>query len=158
MTRKLFSLLYTLLILAIGQTALAAKTDPPGTLNGTVTDKADSSKMPGVVVSIPDLKFTTATNDKGVYTFTNLPKGTHLVQFTFIGYATVTRTVDFGTTTTLDVQLQASAIEASEVIVTGVSNVCSIRNLVFKNSIKLSPSKALLVLPMSIPTCCIRKE
>lgn len=128
MTRKLFSILYIALVLAIAQTAFAANARSEfGSLTGTVTDKADNSPMPGVVISIPDLKFTTATNDKGVYSFTNLPKGAYLVQFTFIGYATVTRTVDFNTTTTLDIQLQASAIEASEVIVTGVSRATEIK-------------------------------
>lgn len=108
--------------------AWGAKIDPPlGTLTGTVTDKADNSPMPGVVISIPDLKFNTVTNAKGIYTLNNLPKGTYLVQFSFIGYGTVSRTVDFNTTTTLDIQLQTSSIETGEVVITGVSKATEIK-------------------------------
>lgn len=83
--------------------------------------------MPGVIVNIPDLKNGTSTNEKGQYTLNNLPKGVYLVQFSFLGYGTITRTVDFSKTTTLDVQLKSSSIETSEVIITGVSKATEIK-------------------------------
>ena len=126
----LFTLLYILLIVPV---AVNAATPPGpndtgnGTLTGTVTDKADGTTIPGVTVSIPDLRMATATNDKGKYTLSHLPKGTYLVTFTFIGYATINQKVDLGSTTTLDVQLNTSSIEEAEVVITGVSKATEIK-------------------------------
>ena len=106
----------------------AGHTDPPtGTLTGTVTDKTDNSPLPGVSVYIPDLKTGTSTNDKGQYTLSNVPNGVHIVQFSYLGYGTVTRTVDFSKPSVIDIQLQSSSIETSEVVVTGVSKATEIK-------------------------------
>jgi iron complex outermembrane receptor protein len=98
-----------------------------GTLTGTVTDKADGTSIIGAVVNIPDLKNATSTNEKGKYVLNNIPKGVYLVQFSSLGYATITRTVDFSKTTVLDIQLQTSSIETGEVIITGVSKATEIK-------------------------------
>jgi len=125
MKLKIFSLLY---ILCLAVFAKAATGDPPtGTLTGTVTDKADGSPMPGVNVFIPDLKNGTSTNEKGQYTLSNIPNGVHIVQYSFVGYGTITRTVDFSKSAVIDIQLQTSSIETSEVVVTGVSKATEIK-------------------------------
>jgi len=94
--------------------------DPPtGTLTGTVTDKADKSTMPGVSISIPDLKMGTVTNTDGKYSISNVPNGVYLVQFSFVGYGTVSRSVDFSKPNVLDIQLETSNIETAEVVVPG---------------------------------------
>ncbi|MDB5111265.1 MAG: hypothetical protein JWR67_2379, partial [Mucilaginibacter sp.] len=123
---RLFILLYLLCMAVISKAAINSPL-PAASLTGTVTDKANGTPMPGVSVTIPDLKNGTATNEKGVYTLTNVPKGIYLVQFTFVGYGTVTRNVDFSKTTTLDIQLQTSSIETSEVVITGVSRATEIK-------------------------------
>jgi len=98
-----------------------------GTLSGTVTDKADSTTIPGATVSIPDLKMATATNDKGHYVLNHVPKGVYLVSVSFVGYATFTQRVDFAKTTILNVKLSASSIEAGEVVITGVSKATEVK-------------------------------
>ncbi|HEY0245252.1 MAG TPA: TonB-dependent receptor [Mucilaginibacter sp.] len=123
---RLFTLLYLLCVAVFSQAAIKPIL-PAGTLTGTVTDKDGGAPMPGVIVNIPDLKNGTSTNEKGQYTLNNLPKGVYLVQFSFLGYGTITRTVDFSKTTTLDVQLKSSSIETSEVIITGVSKATEIK-------------------------------
>jgi iron complex outermembrane receptor protein len=64
--KRIFTLTYILLFLFAAFNA-TAKTEPDdtgnGTLSGIVTDKADSTVVPGATVSIPDLKIATATND-----------------------------------------------------------------------------------------------
>jgi iron complex outermembrane receptor protein len=126
MKLKFFGLLYILLITAIAKAATGPDL-PPGTISGKVTDKADGTPLPGVTVTIPDLKSGTSTNDKGEYTLSNVTKGAHLVQFSCIGYGTITRTVDFSKPIVLDVQLQTSSIETNEVIITGVSRATEIK-------------------------------
>jgi iron complex outermembrane receptor protein len=122
--------LLSLLVLstAIANAAVKTKTDDAaGTLTGTVTDKANGTTIIGATVNIPDLRRGTITNASGHYTLNNLPKGVYLVQVSYLGYATFNQRVDFSKTTTLDIKLQASSIEAGEVVITGVSKATEIK-------------------------------
>jgi len=128
--KRLSIAIYTLLFITVATKAIAKA--PPadagnGTLKGTVTDKADGTTMPGVTVSIPDLRIGTSTNSKGQYTLNHVSKGVYLVTFTFVGYTTYTEKVDFSKTGDLNVQLKASTIETSEVVITGVSRATEIK-------------------------------
>jgi iron complex outermembrane receptor protein len=96
-------------------------------LTGTVTDKTDGKTIPGVSIYIPDLKTGTSTDLNGNYIINNIPKGVYLVQFSFIGYGSITRTVDFSKTSVLNIQLQISSIESGEVVITGVSKATEIK-------------------------------
>jgi len=128
MTRRLSNLVYILFIAFFPKITLASRIDPPtGTITGTITDKADKSPMPGVTVAIPDLKVSTITNIDGKYTLVNVPNGVYLVQYTSIGYGTITRSIDFSKPSVVDVQMQASTIETSEVIITGVSKATELK-------------------------------
>jgi len=98
-----------------------------GNLTGVVTDKADGKPIPGVLISIPDLKMGTVTDLDGRYTITRLPKGNYLVQISYLGYTTLNKTFNGAKTTVLDVQLISASIETGEVIVTGVSKATEIR-------------------------------
>jgi iron complex outermembrane receptor protein len=129
-------LLYSILILFIYSAAFANSKpvkdsipnhDVLGTLSGTITDKADGKPIPGASVSIPDLRIGTVSDVNGKYTIGQLPKGVYLVQVSFVGYATFNQRVDLTKTTKLDVVLHASAIEASEVVITGVSKATEIK-------------------------------
>ncbi len=97
------------------------------TLTGIVTDKADSTALPGVTVSIPDLRIGTATDNRGHYTINRVPKGAYLVSFSYVGYKTYTVKVDFAKTSRLDVKMMSSSIETSEVVITGVTRATEIK-------------------------------
>jgi len=129
-------LLYSILALFIYTTTFAnvpaienkiIKDDVLGTLTGTITDKADGKPIPGATISIPDLRIGTVTDANGKYTIGQLPKGIYLLQVSFVGYATFNQRVDLTKTTKLDVILQASSIEAAEVVITGVSKATEIK-------------------------------
>ncbi|MDB5151699.1 MAG: TonB-dependent receptor, partial [Mucilaginibacter sp.] len=98
-----------------------------GSLTGTITDKADGKSIPGASISIPDLRIGTVSDANGKYTINRLPKGVYLVQVSFIGYGTFNQRVDFSKTAELNIQLQASSIEAGEVVITGVSKATEIK-------------------------------
>ncbi|HWZ13607.1 MAG TPA: TonB-dependent receptor, partial [Mucilaginibacter sp.] len=125
------SLLTAILFLVSAISVAAVKPSPEkdviGTLTGTVTDKADGKPIPGATVSIPDLRLVTVTDEKGHYTLTRLPRGIYLFQVKFLGYAAFSQRVDFTKTTVLNAQLQASAIETGEVVITGVSKATEIK-------------------------------
>ncbi|WP_461449321.1 TonB-dependent receptor [Mucilaginibacter sp.] len=125
----LISTIYLALFFIVAAHA-AGKPSPEvgtGTLTGVVTDKADSTTLPGVTVTIPDLHKATATDPKGRYTFKNLPKGVYLVSFSYVGYANFTQKIDLTNTTVFNVRLSASTIEEAEVVVTGVSRATELK-------------------------------
>ena len=98
-----------------------------GNLSGIVTDKATGAPIYGASVSIPDLRNGTSTDAKGFYRISNLPAGPYLVQVSYLGYGTVTQRINLSATKTLNIQLQPSAIESGEVVITGVSRATEIK-------------------------------
>ncbi len=125
------SILSSIIFVIANFSIAAAKPGPGdgtiGTITGTVTDKADGKPIIGASVNIPDIRSGAITDVNGHYTLTNLPRGIYLVQVSYLGYATFNQKVDFTATTVLNVQLQASSIEAGEVIITGVSKATEIK-------------------------------
>ena len=127
---KLFILVYIFLFPVLAVKAVTENDEPApgtGTLTGKITDKKDGSTLIGVTVFVPDLKIGGNTNADGKYTLSHLPKGIYLVQVSYVGYASISQKVDFSKTTVLNFQLQASSIEMSEVVVTGVSRATEIK-------------------------------
>jgi len=101
--------------------------DDYGTITGTVTDKATGKPIAGATITIPDLKAAAVSNDSGKFTINISSKGMHLVEVTYVGYATFYQNVDFGKTTTVDVKLVLSTLESEQVVVTGVSRATEIK-------------------------------
>ena len=101
--------------------------DNTGALSGTVTDKADGKPIIGATVSVPDLRIGTTTDINGHFTLNNLQRGIYLVEISYIGYASFNQKIDLSKVSTFDVQLQASSIETSEVVITGVSKATEIK-------------------------------
>jgi iron complex outermembrane receptor protein len=86
-------------------------------ITGTIKDSKDSL-LEGVSVFIPELQTGTITDDKGNFSFNNLPKSTVAIQFTLVGYKSQVINVNTGTTQALTVSMEASATELEEVLVT----------------------------------------
>ena len=98
---------------------------PP--LTGRVTDAATGESLPGATVLFDDLKQGAATGADGTFRFGNLPRGRFTVQIRFLGYNTVTQTVDTGAGQPLEVKLTVAATEIGQVVVTGVSQATELR-------------------------------
>jgi len=94
---------------------------------GRVLDAATGEGLPGADVIFSDLKLGTATGPDGAFSFANLPRGRFSVQVRFLGYNTVTQTVDTGTGQPLEVRLTVAATEIGQVVVTGVSQATQLR-------------------------------
>ena len=88
-------------------------------LSGKITEKTSSEPIPGVSIYFPDLKVGTISKPDGTYSIDKLPATKLLVQVRFIGYKMVTRQIDLSKEQTLDIQLEVSVTEISEVVVTG---------------------------------------
>jgi iron complex outermembrane receptor protein len=60
------------------------------------------------------------TNANGEFTFRSIPaKGRFVVQVQYVGYKSITQTVDFSSTTPIVFALQTSVTETHEVVITG---------------------------------------
>ena len=90
-------------------------------LVGNIYDSKTGESLPGATVFIPELKIGAISNANGVYELRNLPKNKFLVQVSFLGYASVVKTVNIDSITTMDFALAESNIEAQEITVTGSS-------------------------------------
>lgn len=119
---KIFNIITILLLIAVAYTAVGKGITADGRITGKVTDKATGQPVPGVTITIPDLKIATSTNEKGTYLLRGLPNGEYLIQVSAIGYASETKVIDLGNTYSVDFKLSASNYELSDVVVTALGN------------------------------------
>ncbi|OKS84603.1 hypothetical protein RG47T_0035 [Mucilaginibacter polytrichastri] len=93
-----------------------------GKITGKITDKSTTRPIPGVTITVPDLKVSTSTDENGQYLLKGLPNGQYLIQVSMVGYASETKVVDLGNTYAVDFKLSASNYELSDVVVTALGN------------------------------------
>lgn len=110
MIKNLFVL--NLLLIA----SLAWSQEKKVTLNGYIRDAENGEVLLGVTVYIPSLQAGTITNDYGFYALT-VPKGTYDVQFTYIGYKQVIRTLDLRNNISLNIGMESDAQLIREVVI-----------------------------------------
>ena len=87
-------------------------------VSGTVTDASSGETLIGVNVVVPGTSIGTTTNMEGFYSLT-VPDENSELQFSYIGYQTLLLTVDGRTT--IDVEMEVSAIMGEDLVVTGYS-------------------------------------
>ncbi|WP_426671058.1 TonB-dependent receptor [Mucilaginibacter sp. McL0603] len=109
--------LFTIFLVFAGKLAQAQHL-----FKGKVTDKVTGQPVPGVTITIPDLKIATSTDANGTYLLKGLPKGEYMLQVSAIGYASETKVVDLGNTYSIDFKLSTSNYELSDVVVTALGN------------------------------------
>lgn len=100
----------------------SAQTIKGGETTGKITDKTTGQPIPGVTITIPDVRIATSTDAKGLYVLKQLPKGEYLIQVSAIGYASETKMVELGNRSSVDFKLSASNYELSDVAVTALGN------------------------------------
>lgn len=103
-----------------------------GSFAGVVTDAATGKPLSGVSVLLTDTKNGTSTNAAGEFLISNIPEGSHLVEFSHIGYATVAEQVVIKGDTKLNISLTESVTENNAVVVTGVSRASQLKKVPFK--------------------------
>ncbi len=85
-------------------------------LSGTVVDENNNALI-GAVVQVQSYNKGVITNDKGQYTITGLNKGVYVVNYSFIGFSSISDTIGVNGETVYDVQLQSSTQNLQEVVV-----------------------------------------
>ena len=94
-----------------------------GTITGKVTDAATQAPVPGVQIVVPGTLIATRTNDAGDYRLANVQAGTVAIRAYRLGYKAMTETVRLaaGQSLTHDMQMTASLVTLSELVVTGTA-------------------------------------
>lgn len=89
-------------------------------VTGFVYDE-NKTPLPGVAVAVRNTVIGTTTDVDGKYTIKNLPVGVATLEFSFIGYKRITKSVDITAngTATLVVDMQPEASELDEIVVVG---------------------------------------
>lgn len=115
MKKQLFILFLLVSIAFSGVKAIAQ-----GVIKGKVTD-AQNLSLPGANVLIKGSSQGTVTNQKGEFSFLNLTDGTYEVVVSYLGYGSLSKSVDVkaGETSLINFKLNEEAIEGVEVIVFG---------------------------------------
>ncbi|MBI5323913.1 MAG: TonB-dependent receptor [Ignavibacteriae bacterium] len=112
---------------------LTAKIFAQNNLTGIVTDTT-GKPISHCTIYIHDLKRSAGTNIEGKYILKNLPEGTFLVEFRYIGYIKHSELINIKGDTKLDAQLNEEVVELHEVVVTGASG----SNMINENPLPLS--------------------
>jgi TonB-dependent SusC/RagA subfamily outer membrane receptor len=94
-----------------------------GTVRGRVTDAASGQGVANASVIIDGTRIGASTADNGAFTLAAVPTGTRSVTVRRIGYQLVTKsvTVNVGDNAIGDIRLNVSAVNLSEVVVTGTA-------------------------------------
>src|SRR6056297_877109 len=89
-------------------------------VEGEVKNASNGQYLTGANVYIPELSKGASTDDAGYYIIDKIPYGKIKVQFSFLGYKTVIKTVQCNQDTMrLDVTLTPTAIHSQEVVISG---------------------------------------
>ncbi len=104
-------LIFLLLFLAANSTIYAQN------INGKITDRETGEAIFSATVYFPELEKGQLTNENGKFTFSGLPRGTHKLVISLVGYSSYSTEITIPTSEILEISLKASAIEMEEVII-----------------------------------------
>ncbi len=114
--------------------ALAISGQAQNKLSGIITDKENGEPLTGVSVYVPDLLIGIATDEKGRYQLPNLPNGELIIQFSYIGFQTVSKQIYLNRKDrVVNIEMTPQVIQGQEVVISG--NFTSTQH---ENTIKIS--------------------
>ena len=95
-----------------------------GTVRGKVTEASTGRGLADAQIQVVGTRVGSISQATGDYTLVNVPTGARVIQIRRIGFQPVNRTVQViaGSTVTVDAALSVSAINLSEVVVTGTAS------------------------------------
>ena len=89
-----------------------------GVLSGKVLDKSTGDPLINAEIIIKDLNKGTTTDDKGFYQIHNLPLGSYIVSFYYLGYQSISKRINITEQTHLSVSLKEEKQEIGEMVFT----------------------------------------
>jgi len=104
-------LIYGLLYLVITNSIYAQHT-----IKGNITDRDNNTPLIFANIYLPNLEKGTVSDENGSFIITNIPKGTHNITYSIIGYESFATTITIPLSQELSIALNPSAIEMDAVI------------------------------------------
>ncbi len=106
--KKIFFLLFFISFVTYGQNKQ--------TISGTVYDFSNNETLIGVSIYFPEINIGTTTNEYGFYSVT-LPENTYKIQVSYLGYSTITETINLNKKLTKNFNLKEEAESLDEIII-----------------------------------------
>jgi hypothetical protein len=121
-----------------------AEKNNPGkvTISGYITNKVTKEVVSGVTVYIKKLSAGTISNEYGFYTLT-IPRGFHLVQFSFIGMREKSINLNLNGTGEMNVELTSALIPLKEAVISAQKSITLQRFEVGAEKINIASFKLL---------------
>ena len=136
------------LLLLLPQFAFSVGEVKNNKLSGIVSDQKDNSPIPGVSIFIPEIQKGTVSDENGAYQLEHLPSGKLTLQFSFIGFESVIKTIVINKENLkLDVKMPFTTVTTQEVVVSG-----GFPSAQHENSIKISVLKEKELQQLSTPS------
>ena len=122
------------LLLVLPQFTFALGTLKNNKLSGIIFDQNSQTRLSGVNVFIPELEKGTLSQADGTYHLDDLPDGSFSIQFSYMGYETVIKTLTLkNSDCNLDINLVFTSVTTQEIVVSG-----GFPSAQHENSIKIS--------------------
>src|SRR6188508_284775 len=87
-------------------------------LSGLIKDKVTGSPLPYVTIYIPGASKGAISDDQGMFEIKPITEGTHLIQFSYVGYSSVASKVLVDQDEFISIEMEESALHLSELIIT----------------------------------------
>ncbi len=88
-------------------------------ISGKITNNANNAALAGATVYFPDIKTGAVSQEDGTYTIKNIPSGSYVVEVSFIGFATQSKSIKTKGNIAANFSLAPSVYQTKEVVITG---------------------------------------
>lgn len=89
-------------------------------IKGRITDKKNNKALSFANVYLPEQNIGTLTDENGEFKLSNLPKSEFKIQFSFVGYKTIIKTiVPNNSENVINVEMEPAILQSEEVVVSG---------------------------------------
>ena len=113
------------------------------TISGSITDSDNGEGLIGATVKIVEENKGSVTNVYGFYSL-SLPEGKYTLQFSYIGYTTISKEINLNKDLKFNIELKESSTLITEFVVEGESNKANIESLdMSKNELKIEQIKGI---------------
>lgn len=115
------------LVIALSFYSVTSNAQEKFTLSGIVSEEKSNETLIGVNIVFPEIGTGTTTNEYGFYSIT-LPKGTYSIVVSYLGYQTITETIELNDNISNNIGLAESLENLDEVIITKNIEKLNIKN------------------------------
>ena len=117
-------------------------------IKGKITNKTNNQPLPSANVYLPEQHKGTLTDNNGIYNMNHLPKGKIKIQFSYVGYKTIIKTLLIeDSEIILNIEMESAVLQAEEVVVSGGSYTTQ-----HQNAIKIEILKSKDIVEIGTPS------